>query len=317
LRAITLVECDADRPPPHADVSILSALSSALLGDGAGRIDRTLAGNVGGTVAIAVSHDGRRLASGGRTGEVKTWDLTTLAEIASYRGHNGIITALALSPDGRRVASAHEPPELTRWRIHPVGSPPAPIPVGVKVWDADSGKELLTLDGQASGVRQLAFSPDGRWLASASYNEAKIWAASSGKLLRELNRSEFQSGTADDLVFSPRGNLLATAGNQVVQLWDVATGRSVAVFRGHKLGKLRVAISPDQSRLASAAGQQVKIWDAASGLEALSLPLPPTNPNKRAAGVVALAWSLDGQRLRAALSNGSVVRWDATPREGK
>jgi WD40 repeat protein len=318
VRAITLVDCGPDRRPPgtmypwSAAGRILPALSSALFGGGTGRSDRTLAGNARGTVALAFSHDGQRLASGGRTGEVKTWDIARLAEIAAYRGHNGEITALAISPDGRRVASAHEPPEYAGERFQAVGPPPTSIPAVIKVWEAVSGKEQFTLDGHVAGVNQLAFSPDGRRLASASYHETGIWDMASGKRLRELNQSEFQSGTSDALAFSADGSLLATAGNQIVQLWDVASGHSVAVFHGHKFGKLSVAISPDQSRLASAAGQEVKIWDAGSGLEALSLPLPPTSPNEWAPAVAALAWSLDGQRLRAALRNGAVVEWDAT-----
>ncbi len=344
FRDITLVDCGTQRRTPSAAGSIIAALGSArdvseytddpptggifsalrlaLLGVETGQAMHTLDGNAGGVVALAISDNGQRLASGGRTGDVKTWDLTVRDELAMYRGHKGKITALAILPDGRRVASAHEPAEIARW-YERGGFPQTPVPVAVKVWDAESGQELFSLEGHVDGVYQLAFSPDGRWLASAGnlpignmpglYQGIRIWDMANGKPLGELNHNELQSGTTDALTFSPRGNLLATAGGQIVQLWDAATRRSVAVFRGHKTGKLMVAISPDQSRLASAAGQQVKIWDIESGLEALSLPLPQVNPQERAADVVALVWSADGQRLRAALNNGAVVEWDGTP----
>jgi WD40 repeat protein len=274
---------------------------------------RTLAGNSGGTTLLAISNDGRRLASGGHTGEVKTWDLATLGALAVFDGQKGSISALALSPDGRRVASAAEPPEITRARFGEGAFPAAPLTITVNVWDAETAREEIALQTQGFGVYQLAFSPDGRWLASATPKETRIWDAESGKLVRELQQSEFRSGTRDALVFSAGGNLLVTAGNQVVQLWDVASGHSVAVFRGHGLGRLSVAINPDGSRLATAAVEQVKIWDAESGLEVLSLPLPAVNPGDRSSGVAALAWTADGQRLRAALQNGSVAEWNGAP----
>ena len=287
--AITLVEC----------------------GTGRGN-DRTLAGNSGGTVALACTDDGRRLASGARTGEVTTWDAVSLAELWVYHGHDGTVSALAISPDGRRVASACEPPQITRARRGEGRFPAGPVAVPVKVWDAESGREQLTLDGHFNGVYQLAFSADGRWLASSGVNGIRIWDATTGKLTRAFERSELQSGTADALAFSASGRSLATAGNHAVELWNVASGHSTAVFRAPPRGTLAISISPDESRLATAAGQEVKIWDAQSGLESISLPLPRVGPDQRAPDVVALAWSTDGQRLRAAQSDGSVVEWNGT-----
>jgi WD40 repeat protein len=68
-----------------------------------------------------------------------------------------------------------------------------------------------------------------------------------------------------------------------------------------------LAISPDQKRLATAASREVKIWDLRSGQEAVTLPVPES-PQR----VVALGWTTDGQRLRAAFGDASVVEWDGT-----
>ncbi|HEX4794446.1 MAG TPA: protein kinase, partial [Humisphaera sp.] len=313
IRSITLVDVGSDRRPPTTNDDALSQLGRALFRGGAGPNDRTLAGNPGGTISLAFSSDGNRLASGGRNGEVKTWDVASRAELATYRGHDGEIGALSLSPDGRRVASANVPPEFTRALQHSSPWPTARIPTPVKVCDAASGRELLSLEGHVNGVSQVAFSPDGRWLASTGNGQVKIWDLANGKLLRELEAGEMRSGVGDALTFSRRGDLLVTAGNQIVQVWDASSGHSVAVFRGHRAGSLAVAISPDQARLATAAGEQVKIWDIQSGLESLTLPLSQSGPNERIAPVVALAWSDNGQSLRAARNDASVVEWNAAP----
>lgn len=71
-----------------------------------------------------------------------------------------------------------------------------------------------------------------------------------------------------------------------------------------------VAFSPDGKRMASASGLQVKIWDAASGQELLSLTAPAQKPYSMVFG---LAFTPDGNRLLAALNDGTVKYWDATP----
>ncbi len=107
------------------------------------------------------------------------------------------------------------------------------IPVAVRILNAETGKQRLTLSGYPSTVDQVAFSPDGKLLASAGYRLVKdLESVDRRELLREFKEGELRSGTDDVLVFSKSGRLLATAGEQTVQLWDVATRRSVAFSRG-------------------------------------------------------------------------------------
>jgi WD40 repeat protein len=294
---------------------MMRAVSRAVFKSVTGSPDRSLEGNENGTVAIAATADGKHLVSGSRLGDVNSWDLATQEALCSYRGHNGTITAIAITDDGRWAASAQEPKEITQARFGTGALPAAAISVVVKVWNAATGRERFSLPGHANRVDQLAFSRDGRLLASSGPDAVKIWDMATGKLLRELNHKEMQSGASDALQFSPDGDLLATAG-QAVQLWDVASGRSTALIQGHR-GKLQLAFSPDQSRLATAAGRQVKLWDVKTGQEALTLPFAQPHSEERASQVAALAWSADGQRLRAALRDGSVVEWDATPKEAR
>jgi WD40 repeat protein len=289
--------------------------SITLLDAATGRVTRTLAGHTGGTQSLAVSGDGTRYISSGGTGEVKVWEAASGAQLCSIPAREGKIAALALSADGHWAASVHEPPEVTQaiaaFRDFPK------IPVSIRVWDAKTGAERCQLAGHRAGVHRLAFSPDGRKLASAGFRVVNIWDLETESVALELDQNEAQSGNSDVLLFSPAGDLLATAGASAAQLWSVASGKSLAVFRGHRSTTIGgLSISPDQSRLATAANREVKLWDARSGQELLTLPLPEAGADAKL-DVVALAWSTDGERLRAALRDGSTCEWDGTARRAE
>jgi WD40 repeat protein/serine/threonine protein kinase len=290
--------------------------SVTLMDTDTGRVRHTLNGR---PEVLEFSRDGTRLAVGAETGETKVWDPVSGAAVCTHRGPDGLVAAVALSADGSLAATAHEPKEFTAIR-HGQAPGGKPIPVAVQVWDAKTGRDLRTLSGHANGVYRIAFSPDGRLLATESYQSVRLWDLTTGSLVRELDAKAMVSSASDALLFSPVGDLLATAGGQVVQLWDVASGRSVGVLAGHSRGLFGgVAFSPDQTRLATSYGGEVKVWDVGSAQEALTLPLPAPGPGleERPPQVAALAWSTDGQRLRAVLRDGSAVEWDGGPKQAK
>jgi hypothetical protein len=160
---------------------------------------------------------------------------------------------VAYSPDGRRLASAGY--DRT-----------------VKVWDAATGQNLLTLKGHTGEVSDVAYSPDGRRLASASRDgTVKMWDAATSQDFLTL-----QGHTSAVLlvVYSPDGSRLASTSQDqtVVKLWDAATGQNFLTLTGHTGWVSGVAYSPDSRRLASASHDQtVKVWDAATGQELLTL----------------------------------------------
>jgi WD40 repeat protein len=202
----------------------------------------------------------------------------------TLRGHSSGVDGVAFSPDGKRLATAS-------WDHT------------AKVWDVESGKELLTLRGHSNGVYGVAFSPDGKHLATASSDHtAKVWDVESG---RELLTLRGHSDSVDGVAYSPDGKRLATAsGDHTAKVWDAGSGKELLTLDGHSDVVDGVAFNPDGKRLATASWDHTaKVWDAESGKELLTL----RGHSDRVYGV---AFSPDGKRLATASSDHTAKVWD-------
>jgi WD40 repeat protein len=161
----------------------------------------------------------------------------------------------------------------------------------------------------AGGIGSVAFTPDGKTLASArGVGPALLWDVSAGP-----GRGGFRAagaGNCQALAFLPGGTTLALAlDDATVVLWDVARGKSRALLRGHKQAVTRVAVSPDGKLLAStgfrfgAGPGELILWDLGNGnrMTALAGHAGPVN---------ALAFSPDGRLLASAGDDQTVRLWD-------
>lgn len=224
---------------------------------------------------MVVSGDGKRLAY-----RHAIWDLDTGKALALPEAFNG----LALSPDGKRVASGDGKT--------------------VKVWDSGTGRRLLLLNGHSKGTRCVAFSPNGKYIASGGMEGTiKIWNYDTGK---ELLTLAGHGGLVDNVTFSPDSQrLVSGAWDNLVKVWDLATGHDLFTLSGHTRSIFSVTFSRDGRRIASGSNDNtVKLWDAKTGKELLTL-------RGHTQGVTNAVFSPDGQRLFSASMDQTVKVWEA------
>lgn len=170
---------------------------------------------------------------------------------------------------------------------------------------AEPKAELIVQTGHSASVRSVIFSPNGKTLASSSWDSTiRLWDVESGKELRTIRNS------ADALAFSPDGKILASAGyGYTVEFWDVASGEKLRTLNGHSSTVESISFSPDGRTLASGSlDSAIKIWDVATGkvLKTLTGHLN---------FVRSVIYSPDGKTLISGSGDKTIKFWDVATGE--
>jgi len=212
-----------------------------------------------------LSPDGKILASVSLDNGVRFWDAQSGKGLALLKGHTEPVDTVAFSKDCKTAASGGND-------------------FVIKIWDVATRKLLRTIpahkdaNGYSLVVRSLAFSPDGKTLASgtgswthdtSNADSVRLWDVASGKELHAISPDGHQ--TIASLAFSPDGKILACGGDDDITFWNADSGAMVRTLSSpdRDFPTSSVAFSPDGKMLASGGGDEnfgrVQLWDVATG----------------------------------------------------
>jgi len=309
-------------------------------------VGQPLRGHTDAVMSVAFDPRGQTLASAGMDKTVRLWNTASHRQLGrSLRAHD-IVRRIAFSPDGKKLAYASDDGTVRLWdprRRRSLGQPLNVNPVGgggasdlafspdgdtlaasavadstastVRLWDIRTQRPVSRpLKGPTDGTNAVAFSPDGKTLASVGEDQTggtvRLWIAEGYRPLgRSIRHREFIA----DLAFSPDGKTLASVGNNkthgTVRLWDAQNQRPIGLPLWHRTAVSSVAFSPDGTTLAVAAGfgGTLRLWDTRHRRPLVGSLM------RQGAFVLDLAFSPDGKTLASAGEapiGGAVRLWD-------
>jgi len=224
-------------------------------------------------------------------------DDTTALFLAAQNGHESVVRALIA--EGVNVDAARDdgmtPLFVATRRCHR----------GVVRALVDAGATVELLHGHGGPVRSVAWSPDGRQVATGSHDHtARIWDATTGEVVRTLDG---HGNWVLSVAWSPDGRRVATGSrDKTARIWDATTGEVIRALEGHGDWVRSVAWSPDGRRVATGSSDKTaRIWDATTGDVVRTLEGHEDE-------VHSVAWSPDGRRVATGSSDDSARIWDAT-----
>jgi WD40 repeat protein len=283
------------------------------------------------------SKDGKLLVTASDGGGIRFWDVATGKQVR-HLPQDGAVVRVALSDDGKTLAlreadfGGSGKKDLLRLRDAATGKELHCFAVGraynvafspdgqivalggedqkIRLWEVRTGKELPSLREHKAGTYAVAFSANGKFLASGGSSPDSatyLWEWPSRRLVHRLDTPRYTVGA---IRFSPDGNTVATGSghpNGIIQLWDVATGKQTRQLQGHRSPIDSFTFSADGKRIASAGSWEraIRLWDVADGKEC--------SPFARHHGeVAAVAFAPDGSTLATASHDQTIALWKTT-----
>ena len=244
-------------------------------------------GHDGEVFSLALSQDGRWIASGGSDAAIRLWEAGTAKCVRTLTGHTAAVKSIALSPDGRFLISGGEDQCIF-------------------YWDMSTGEILRQFEGQMGSVECVSLSPDGQWALSGGW-EFKLYEVAQGRPLRVF---EGHSADVTAICWSTDGRYtMSASSDETVRMWDIATGSCLNVFQGPGGAFRTVAMSLNSGIAAGGTGHlfgrpgKIHIWDTTSGTRLMTL-------EEHTGAITALSFVSDGRFLVSSSSDSTIRIWD-------
>lgn len=281
----------------------------------------------GGFFSLAINPVTQDIALAGKDRFVKLWDGYSSSASHSFQGHDNLIMCVAISPDGGLIASASNDGTIKFWTtrapettIDFPGSFPTDMAISpdgrllavagedknLRLWDLEFS-ELKASFRHTNRVERVAFSPDGRFVASSiathkSVGRVQVFDVESTRL---LHRWHGHTEPVKTVALSPEGNQIASAGwDETIHLWEATSGREINVLRANAGPVYSLAYRPDGCQLASAGSDGViRLWNAKTATLIATLKGHTSSINK-------IVFHPDGRRLLSGSNDETIRIWD-------
>ncbi len=282
--------------------------------------------------SLALSSNGKTLATRSTDRTIRLWDLGTGRETHQIGLSDRRLGSVAYSPDGRTLAwqdetdlcfaDARTGERVARQKMEQLGwgtiafAPDGHrVAVGhpdqkVRLWDRAAGKAVAIFAGNKDMINAVAFAPDGKTLAAASGStpnhdsSALMWDVATGK---ERHRLQGHSEYVTSVAFSPDGQHVITGSSDgTARLWSMITGKELRRFAVRQGQVFAVAFSPDGRTVAAGSGGWdccVYVWELATDKERCRFA-------GHKDGVQAIAFAPDGRTLLSGGDDTTVLIWD-------
>ncbi|CAE6503940.1 unnamed protein product [Rhizoctonia solani] len=266
--------------------------------------------------ALAFTSDGQRVITGSYDGTIQIWDPLTGHLVAGpFEGHTNHICSIASSVDGTRVVSGSDDSTIRIWntqdlyhsvtllRNHDQHNSSQPLSESA----SSESINLTSSEGHNRSVYSVAFSPDGKRIASGSSDQSIcVWSAPDGKLIS----GPFKGHTDDiwSVTFSPDGRkIISGSSDNTIHIWDLGDSRSeFGPLAGHSSIVCSVAASPNGSIFASGSNDRtIRIWDLKTGK-------PVLNPIKgHTKAISSVAFAPNGRLLVSGSIDKTIRVWNS------
>ncbi len=290
-----------------------------------GNLLTTLNGHENAVLGVAFSPDGKTLASVSHDKTVRLWDTGNFQLRQTFKAFDEIAWGVAFSDDGSLLAAAGDR-KIVLWNM-PDGQPRGTLAhkqytmsvaflpgshtlacggrderEGVIIWDAESGKRQREIKNT---LRPVAFSPDGKYLATGHLRGVQIIDEQDNPKLLP-NAREIRA-----LAVSLDNRLLASAGDDtVVRVWDTQSGQLLYALTGHEDIVRSLAFSREGLLASGSRDETIRLWDGATGQFLRAFETHSNVADGPRSGVTSLDFSPDGKTLISGHENNAVNLWD-------